>query len=126
MWRTTTTPSRRVWITSNHFPISSNSRPLFLMTSSILTPSISSLSNTSSIFAFSPNNNGCHFNISSSRLYCSQTHHHDHEDLQKFKSIFVETEKKAQQNDSFAQFSLGVMYYRGEGVARNMNEAIKW
>ena len=33
---------------------------------------------------------------------------------------------KAEQGDAAAQFNLGVMYYRGEGVAQDDKAAVKW
>tara|TARA_B100000809_G_scaffold144074_1_gene141637 strand:+ start:42 stop:566 length:525 start_codon:yes stop_codon:yes gene_type:complete len=39
---------------------------------------------------------------------------------------FKKTLKAAEQGDAVAQFSLGVMYYKGHGVPENDAEAVKW
>ena len=35
-------------------------------------------------------------------------------------------QEKAKENDSSAQFNLGSMYARGQGVAQDYDEAVKW
>lgn len=37
-----------------------------------------------------------------------------------------ETRRSANQGDAGAQFNLGLMYFQGEGVAKNKREAMKW
>jgi len=44
------------------------------------------------------------------------------EEARSFKKIL----KAAEQGDAVAQFSLGVMYYKGHGVPENDAEAVKW
>ena len=39
---------------------------------------------------------------------------------------FEETKLKAEQGDADAQFNLGVMYRKGEGVPENSAEAVNW
>ena len=39
---------------------------------------------------------------------------------------FAETKKRAEAGDAAAQFTLGVMYKRGEGVAKDSNIAVKF
>jgi TPR repeat protein len=39
---------------------------------------------------------------------------------------FAETRAKAEQGDAVAQYNLGQMYYKGQGVTRNYAEAAKW
>ena len=39
---------------------------------------------------------------------------------------FTETKKMAEAGDASAQFSLGVMYYNGDGVLKDSAEAVKW
>jgi TPR repeat protein len=43
-----------------------------------------------------------------------------------FKTAFLEFKKAAEQNNAEAQFKIGWMYIRGEGVIQNYQEAAKW
>ncbi|GHT32760.1 hypothetical protein AGMMS49592_0010 [Endomicrobiia bacterium] len=40
--------------------------------------------------------------------------------------IKIDQIKKAEQGFAEAQYNLGVMYYKGEGVKQDYKEAIKW
>ena len=42
------------------------------------------------------------------------------------KKKFEETKAKAEQGDASAQFNLGLMYDKGEGVLEDDKEAVKW
>ena len=39
---------------------------------------------------------------------------------------FNETQRLAREGDSSAQFDLGLMYYKGQGVGQDFSEAMKW
>jgi TPR repeat protein len=39
---------------------------------------------------------------------------------------FEETSKKAESGDAEAQFNLGKMYYKGQGITKNYNTAFQW
>ncbi len=41
-------------------------------------------------------------------------------------SSFEETKKSAEQGDAQAQYNLGLMYYKGDGVIKDLTEAINW
>ena len=41
-------------------------------------------------------------------------------------SSFQEALNKAEQGDTEAQYNLGLCYYKGEGVAKDVVEAAKW
>jgi TPR repeat protein len=43
-----------------------------------------------------------------------------------FAADFAEIKKKAEAGDASAQFDLGVMYFKGEGVLKDSAEAVKW
>ena len=43
-----------------------------------------------------------------------------------FAADFAETKKKAEAGGAWAQFSLGEMYYNGEGVPKDFAEAVSW
>ena len=42
------------------------------------------------------------------------------------KAEIQELQKAAEQGDAVAQFNLGVLYYKGEGVPQDYKEAFKW
>ena len=39
---------------------------------------------------------------------------------------FAETKAKAEAGDAIAQYNLGVMYEKGQGVEQDFKEAVKW
>ncbi len=43
-----------------------------------------------------------------------------------FAQDFEEVKRNAEQGNSVAQFSLGLMYFNGDGVPVNKREAFKW
>ena len=43
-----------------------------------------------------------------------------------FAAGFTETKKMAEAGEALAQFSLGVMYDKGDGVLKDSAEAVKW
>ena len=42
------------------------------------------------------------------------------------KKKFEETKANAEKGDASAQFSLGIMYFKGHGVSQDHKEAVKW
>jgi TPR repeat protein len=42
------------------------------------------------------------------------------------RKLFLEAKAKADQGDADAQFNLGVMYAKGQGVVKDEVEAVKW